>query len=234
MKKLLALLILLAPALAVAETVEYVPYNTAYVLSFELHDATNPASLIDNASCGAGDVKIRCVTSGGDGTEVNTTNCYADQGRTYSIDVTAAELQCQQAIITVEGAGFIDRAFKLVTTGNASAQLPDTDVTLADGSLTAAKFATDAITDVKIAASAANKIADHTLRRNTSNVENSSNGDTQNFKSLYGVAAQQTHRNAIGGGSWSVYESDDLTVLNTRDVTTNSSAAPITGVGAAP
>lgn len=97
--------------------------------------------------------------------------------------------------------------------------------------VTVGTIGTNVIAAGSIAAAAANKIADHVLRRNTSSVEASSDGDTQSFKSLYGAIANQAHRSEIADGSWTVYESDGTTELNSRDVTTNASAAPITALG---
>lgn len=115
-----------------------------------------------------------------------------------------------------------------------SADNCDQPATLADGGITNAKIADGAIGDTELAASAANRIADTTLRRTTANVEASSYGDTLSQKSLYGAAAKQTHRSQIAGGNWIVYRADDSTTLSSTPVTTNASAAPITAIGAAP
>ena len=107
-------------------------------------------------------------------------------------------------------------------------------VTLATGSLSSTTFASGAINDSVIASSAANKIADQTLRRSTANIEASSNGDTLTHKSLYGAVAKQQHKNDIATVSGSkvlrTYRNDGTTILSTRDITTQSGAAPVVGV----
>jgi hypothetical protein len=82
-----------------------------------------------------------------------------------------------------------------------------------------------------LSVSAANKVADTTLRRNTSNVEASSDGDTVSRKSLYGSVAKQTHKIDASGGVLKTYKADGTTVLSSQALTTQSGAAPINGVG---
>ncbi len=95
-------------------------------------------------------------------------------------------------------------------------------------------FATDAIGPTNISATAAAKVADVTLRRTTANIEASSFGDAVSHKSLYGTVAKQQHKNEIATVSGSkvlkTYKADGTTVLSTRDVTTQSGAAPVVGV----
>ena len=74
------------------------------------------------------------------------------------------------------------------------------------------------------------RIADIVLRRATSNVEASSDGDTLSLKSLYGMIAQGVHNTQVSGSSLTVTRSDDTTVLGTRTVTTDPSAEPIVGI----
>lgn len=93
-------------------------------------------------------------------------------------------------------------------------------VSLQSGSVDAATITT----------AAANKIADHTLRRTTANVEASGDGDTLGFKSLYGAAAKQVHSIAVAGSTLTVKKADGSTTLDTQTVTTSSGAAPITGI----
>jgi hypothetical protein len=74
------------------------------------------------------------------------------------------------------------------------------------------------------------RIADVVLRRATSNVEASSDGDALSLKSLYGMVAQGVHNTQVSGASLTVTRSDDTTVLGTRTVTTDPSAEPIVGI----
>jgi hypothetical protein len=74
------------------------------------------------------------------------------------------------------------------------------------------------------------KIADIILRRATSNIETSPNGDALSLKSLYGMIAQGVHNTQVNGATLTVTQSDDTTVVGTRTVTTDSNAQPIIGI----
>lgn len=75
-----------------------------------------------------------------------------------------------------------------------------------------------------------NKIADIILRRATSSVEASSDGEALSMRSLYGMIAQGVHKTSISGTTLTVTKSDESTTLGTRTITTNASALPITGL----
>ena len=92
-------------------------------------------------------------------------------------------------------------------------------------------FASGAIAAAAISSGAANKIADHTLRRTSANVEASSDGDTLNWQSLYGATAKQTNTISVSGSNLNVYKADGSTLLKAQSLTTSSGAAPITGIG---
>ena len=74
------------------------------------------------------------------------------------------------------------------------------------------------------------KIADIILRRATSNIEASSNGDALSLRSLYGMIAQGVHKTSISGSTLTITKSDDSTALGTRTITTDAAAEPITGL----
>lgn len=97
-----------------------------------------------------------------------------------------------------------------------------------------ADLATIALDEDSINDGLAERLAATFWRMTSENIEDSTYGDAVSFKSGYGMIAQQTHRSRILGGEWKTYKSDDSTELNSRDVTTDSSAAPITGVGTTP
>jgi hypothetical protein len=80
---------------------------------------------------------------------------------------------------------------------------------------------------VTVDATLGNEIADYILKRNSSNIEASSDGDTIDIQSLYGMIAVLTHKTAASGGTHTVYKSDGTTPLDTRTITTNSGANPI-------
>lgn len=85
-----------------------------------------------------------------------------------------------------------------------------------------------AAADVK--AAVANKVADHTLRRNLGTALSSSDGDTKTFRSLAGATAKMVNKVALNSTTLTVYEADDSTSLGTQTVTTSSSASPITAM----
>ena len=104
-------------------------------------------------------------------------------------------------------------------------------VTGAVGSVTAGvTLANSSITNNAIATSGGNKIADMVLRRNSSNIEASSDGDTLDFQSLYGAVAKQTNTISVSGGTLTIYKRDGVTSFDTQSVTTSAGAAPITGL----
>ncbi|MCP5244870.1 MAG: hypothetical protein H6937_02420 [Burkholderiales bacterium] len=83
---------------------------------------------------------------------------------------------------------------------------------------------------VDIKAAVANRIADHILRRSSSNALASSDGDTKTLRSLAGAVAKQVNKITISGSTLTVYEADDSTSLGTQTVTTSASADPVTGL----
>lgn len=74
-----------------------------------------------------------------------------------------------------------------------------------------------------------NAIADHVLRRNQSNVEASSNGDTLALSSVYG-AVQQMQEASASGTTLTVKKTDGSTTLGTKTLATDAAADPVTGV----
>lgn len=82
-----------------------------------------------------------------------------------------------------------------------------------------------------IAASAANKIADHVRRRTQANVEASSDGDALSVGSEYGMIQQCQESNVVdNAGYLTVYKTDGTTELAQRAITTDADAEPVTGI----
>lgn len=172
----------------------------------------------------AGDVKIMTDAAAA----ANVTNLpiaiAAGNGAYWEFILTAAELSGKQALVTVVDAAtkaIEDQAFIIETYGNAAAMYA-ADLSLAN--LPAV------VNDV--ATSAAQKIADFTLRRQLANVEASGAAglDAENFRSLYGAIAKLV--NLIStietAGKLTMYKSDDATVLGRQTLTTDAAALPIT------
>lgn len=103
-------------------------------------------------------------------------------------------------------------------------------VQISTGAITAAAIATDAITSAEIAASGANKIADHTIRRTFQNACDSADGDTKAFRSLLGAIGKLVNKIAPDGSNLEIFEDDDITVLGTQAMTTDSGADPVTAL----
>lgn len=91
--------------------------------------------------------------------------------------------------------------------------------------------ATDAISAAGVSAGAANKVADHTLRRTYANARASSDGDAVNFRSLLGAIGKLVNKWAISGSTLTVYQEDDVTSTapgGTQAITGSAGANPIT------
>jgi len=106
----------------------------------------------------------------------------------------------------------------------ADSNVPEVHVVdMDDGVITAAKIATDAITSDEIATSAAQEIADATLIRGVSNVE-----DSADTTSLAGVILA-IFESEVDGVTWTIRKTGG-TVFVTKTLTTDVNAAPIVGV----
>ncbi len=271
-----SLLLLASLAEANAQEVESREYGVATTLNFALYDIT-AANLKVDATDGGTD----CSIIKDEGTQATCTNDFIDEGSTYSIALSATEMQAKRIIVClVDGDAtdvFLPKCLRVLTYGtSASAQFVDTtpadvwaaatrsltdktgfalsgtqtfnttgnitgnlsgsvgsvtSVTDKTGYSAACTLGTDVVTAASVSAAAANKISDHVIRRNTSNVEASGDGDTLARKSLLGAAAQQTHRVTVVGDTMTTYRSDGTTILGSRTITSSASAAPITGTG---
>lgn len=176
------------------------------------------------------------ITAGTITTVTNLTNAptNGDLTATMKASVTTAATAATPTAAAVTGAvgsvtgnvgGNVTGSVGSVATGGIAA------ASFAAGAINAAAIATDAITDAEISAAACNKIADHTHRRNTSNIEASANGDTLAFKSSYGAIAVQTHdKDASSGTALLIKKSDNVTTLVSLTLTTDAAADPITKV----
>lgn len=79
----------------------------------------------------------------------------------------------------------------------------------------------------------ANKVADHTLRRNLATSAASVDGDTLTFRSILGAGRKLVNKILVSGGVLTIYEEDDTTSAATQSVTADASAEPITGLDTA-
>jgi len=138
-------------------------------------------------------------------TEDTVTTNYAEASivlETSSLATAAALAAAQAAVDAVKA-----KTDQLNFTGtDVKATLDGETVVLTDGSLTAAKIATGALSAIKLAADACNKIADHVRRRTQANVEASGDGDALDLSSEYGDIQSRQRANTVDNpGNLTVY-----------------------------
>lgn len=92
------------------------------------------------------------------------------------------------------------------------------------------EITTGLITAAAVSAGAADKVADHVMRRTTANVEASSDGDTLGHRSLYGAVASARHKRTRSGSTVVTMKANDSTTLVIDTITSSSSVDPITEV----
>jgi len=81
-----------------------------------------------------------------------------------------------------------------------------------------------------LAAAAANKIADHVLRRSYANARASADGDAVSFRSLLGAVAKLVNKWSISGTTLTIKHEDDTTTAGTQALTATPGADPITEI----
>jgi hypothetical protein len=126
-------------------------YGVAKVFPFKLYNADGTLD-VDEADGGT-EVSLSCDQ----GAETTATNDFVDEGTTYSISLTAAELQCQTVVVVI--AATTTEAFFIQTFGHASAfntgLAANTGASdFQAGAIDAAAIATDAIGAAEIASAA--------------------------------------------------------------------------------
>lgn len=95
-------------------------YGVEAKIDFELYEVDGVDFRVD-AVHAAGDTKIMK----NEGAEANTTNGFVDEGKGYSITLTAAEMQAARILIYVVDQGtkaWLDKSISIETYGHASAQ----------------------------------------------------------------------------------------------------------------
>ncbi|MCP5246165.1 MAG: hypothetical protein H6937_09530 [Burkholderiales bacterium] len=149
-----------------------------------------------------------------------------------NINATISSRATQTSVDTIDGyldteiaaiLAAVDTEVATIVTAVAAIQAKTDSLTFTDAGKVDATI--QAAADIKTAP--ADKIADHTLRRNLATALASSDGDTKEFRSLVGAIAKLVNKVSISGGTLTVTETDDVTTLGTQAVTTDQSAAPI-------
>ncbi|KKM92871.1 hypothetical protein LCGC14_1214180 [marine sediment metagenome] len=164
LKILLVLLLLLYPTLQSADSVAYgngvrlAKTGVQYILNFELFEVDGVDLRIDASDAGS-DVTIR-KDQGADTTAVND---FVDEGLSYSLTITANEMQAKQIVVYVIDSAtkqWLDTSILIETYGSPTAEhafdlntaTQDVNVASIDsGAITATSIAADAITSAKIA-----------------------------------------------------------------------------------
>lgn len=147
------------------------------------------------------------ITTGSDGT-------FYSAGSEFQIVLTAGSID------GVDHTGYVIGSFSLANRPLQS---------IVNGGVTEASIAAGAFSATKVSADAIAKIADAVLRRQCDNAEASSNGDTLDLSSLYGLI-QQAQESAISGTTLTVKKTDGSTTLGTKAVTVNSTTGNITAI----
>lgn len=109
------------------------PYGQAATIDFHLY-ATDGTALKVDAAHAAGDTTLMKD----EGAEANTTNGFVDEGKGYSIALTATELTAARVVLYVVDQGtqaWLDEVITIETYGHPSAQHPDEGVPQPDSGL---------------------------------------------------------------------------------------------------
>lgn len=91
-----ATLLVALPSIAFGQANVELTYGQPFILNFHLVESDG-SDLRTDAACASGDVTIMKDQ----GSEVNSTNCFVDEGKGYSISLTSAELTASQLTIYV-------------------------------------------------------------------------------------------------------------------------------------
>ena len=117
-------------------------------------------------------------------------------------------------------------------TGNVGGNVVGSVASVTAG-VTVASLGTDALTAAAVSAGAANKMADHTLRRTYAGARASAFGDGLNFRSLLGAMGKLVNKWSISGTTLTIFQEDDATSTapgGTQTLTPTAGADPITAL----
>jgi hypothetical protein len=156
MKRITALVatVLFVPGFAMAGPCERISRacNSSSTVNFYLLD-TDGVDFKEDAAHASGDT----VIMKDEGTPANTTNGFVDEGDSYSLALTATELNASRITISIKDQGtkaWLDTCFIIETYGTSCGQHNTTVSALASDTVTAASIAADAIGASEIAADA--------------------------------------------------------------------------------
>lgn len=215
-------------------------YGTAASFLFPLIGA----SVNDFESTPVTFVAVDCQISKDGGSFANT-GCipwHVGNG-VYAASLTATEMQAERIALTIIDAAtkaWEDQAIVVSTYGNANAQHAfDLDTAtqnvtataISASAIGASQIATSAIDQSNFSTAAANRVADHTLRRGYGPAASADTGeDAKTGRSLLGVVAKNANKISAAAGTLTMTEEDDTTSLFTQTISTDSGADPIIGL----
>lgn len=196
--------------------------GTSYTITHPMISATAPESFITGEAGSMVDTAYYWDNPSGPWTSLPIADTYSEIGSSgvYEITLSASEMNH-------------DRIMVKTTSTNSQDTLTLLDLNTNDiddvHTLVTTVNTTVGTNGVAISTAQKNSIADHVLRRHSTNVEGSSDGDAINtMRSLYGAVAKATNKTSISGGTLTVTKTDDTTSLGTQTLTTDAGADPIT------
>jgi hypothetical protein len=143
-----------------------------------------------------------------------------------AVDTEVGAIKAKTDQLTFTNANKVDAA--VLAAGDFAQAAADKVWASAARTLTA--LGTDIISAASVAAAAANKIADHTIRRSFANVRASADGDAFGFRSLAGAIAKLVNKWSISGTTLTVTAENDTTTVGTQTITATAGADPITTI----
>lgn len=142
--------------------------------------------------------------------------------------ISISVLVAPALVVNWDGYVFEEAVFDALFASNATGYSTLTAVQVwAEATRTITGMGTDAISAAALSAAAANKQADHTIKRHSATARASSDGDTPIFRSLLGAMSKQHNRFNAAGNPVNIYEENDTTVFGQQTKTTNAAAEPI-------
>lgn len=197
--------------------------NEAFTWIFKMVDATDFATPEPGVSPTVKISKDGATSlSGLTGSPTVTEIGNADSAGLYKVTVDQADMNADTVILWASAAGCAQVTEIFYLTTKRVSELVDFDptasnVTIADGHITAAK----------IAASAAEKAADILVRRSMASIRASSNGDAPSKRSLLAMLSLFCNKVDLSSGDLEAFEEDDTTSFFTQDLTSDAAADPI-------
>lgn len=148
-------------------------------------------------------------------------------------DVTIAAVTGAVGSVTGNVGGNVSGSVGSVT-GNVGGNVTGSVGSVATGGITAASIASDAIGTSELSDAAANKIADHILRRALADARASADGDAVVFRSILGAMSKLVNKVAVDGADLEIFDETDAgTPFGVQAITTNGAAEPITALDTA-